>query len=255
MSRKYVDLQNLGADRQAVHAGHTLAELHMRVYEPECHILKQRYNSSIILAKTRYLMGKEGMNSITVKMIADACGLSVQTLYNLYANRKHIITVSIGDQINRMFRSARSDESYTNAIFAIADMDYTMYTDFPEFMKTAAAAYVSRDDEIHAFIRKTMIRNLSDMFGDFKKSGKIHQNISVNSLSRTINAAFCGLTTDFIKGYISLEEYRTDFLCATYRIMHSCLSLSELEKLDRWIHEERSETPRFGYRELRNAIQ
>lgn len=101
-----------------------------------------------ILAATRGLLKEQGCENITTRKIADASGVSVQTVYNLVGSRDEVILRAIDEYIDAVSRFSGPMDSESNFISLIDSWCRQLMKE-PEFCRRCNIIYFSENREIY----------------------------------------------------------------------------------------------------------
>lgn len=93
-------------------------------------------SKSAILAKSRELAAKEGLNAISMRRIAQDCGVSVGSIYNYFPSKTDLVAATVENVWQDIFHDKSNCHSYKNfpdgvmEIIAKAQVGISEYSDF-----------------------------------------------------------------------------------------------------------------------------
>ena len=170
--------------------------------------LAQRERRARILAATRVLIARGGLETVTVREIADLSGISIQTIYNLAGNRIRVVEMAINEHISCAARPALSQADYPNLFFALADQMWINAMQNPHYTRWASMICGGAETTLNRRVYRHQGKMLTEMlhrhYGDRTRG----TTADFETLACHVTTLTGAIALDWARGSIDSCEFR-----------------------------------------------
>lgn len=166
---------------------------------------------SRIIATTRDLIGEVGIESITMRQLAQRCGVAVATLYNQFGARESIIAAALREDFEgryepfpaEMSPSARLEARIAKSTKAITGplRDYTRSVMFFYF-------HYNPNSELHAVIHDFVMADFSGIVHVIQERDELQPWANTRTFAHDVVTQLYALVTKWSQGYISDRQLK-----------------------------------------------
>jgi AcrR family transcriptional regulator len=123
---------------------------------------RQRARRAEILADTRRLLAETGHERLTLRRVAERCGVTVQTIRNSFGRREDLIAQAVNEHTTTIWRRLGQPYAGPQAFIAFPDVIRHVVTQAPAFLRgTICAAFTNIPSlqvlQSHAALNKTQL--------------------------------------------------------------------------------------------------
>lgn len=197
----------------------------------------QRRRRANILATARNMVARKGRERFVLKEVAETCGVSVQTIYNLIGDRSSVLATAVNDYVIASFDYATGSEAYPNVFLGLADMFGRSALVAPDYIREASIGYFSGDQEYRQMIRAGAMRIYSDALVRMKRSGELRQSIEIQPLAYRFTCLAAVMVFDWAIGVRTQREMNDDLVASYAGLLREALVPASAERVHRWMDE------------------
>jgi AcrR family transcriptional regulator len=159
------------------------------------------------------LLRDGGVETLSMKVMADRAGVSQSTVYNLYGSKQAVLAAVFDrDLINfaRMVDAAPSANALER-IFDSVDIAADLYRDDPDFYRATMWGFTAGSESfLKAALRAPRVRFWRDMIARARDAGQLRPSVDPAVLGALVVHIFDGVLADWIRGDIDVERLRTE---------------------------------------------
>lgn len=197
----------------------------------------QRRRRANILATARHMVAQKGREGFVLKEVAETCGVSVQTIYNLIGDRSSVLATAVNDYVVASFDYATGSEAYPNVFLGLAEMFGRSALVAPDYIREASIGYFSGDQEYRQMIRAGAMRIYSDALVRMKRSGELRQSTEIQPLAYRFTCLAAVMVFDWAIGVRTQREMNDDLVASYAGLLREALVPASAERVQRWIDE------------------
>jgi len=169
--------------------------------------LAQRERRARILAATRVLIARGGLEKVTVREIAGLSGISIQTIYNLAGNRIRVVEMAISEHISTAARPALSQGSYPNLFFALADQMWINAVQNPHYTRWASMICSGGEATLNRRVYRHQGKVLAELL-QRHYGGRGGTTADFETLACHVTTLTGAIALDWARGSIDSVEFR-----------------------------------------------
>jgi len=194
---------------------------------------KQKARRERILSMTLKLIRKRGYESVNMRDLAEAAGVSPTTLYRLFDNKESLILETVKQTIEQITASvAAEEEAGLRHMFALLRSLVRGFVDeqgtagvIPPLLFMAEPGAPATEVLLANAIRA---RRASVI--DMQEAGEIDPNLDVENLARQLTMATWGPLIQFAKGFIDINHLADEMVKASIWTLLPILTKEGLAK-------------------------
>jgi AcrR family transcriptional regulator len=152
-----------------------------------------------------------GNDEINIARIGEACGITVQTVYNLVGDRRHVLAEAV-DEYYRFIMAVVFEHAAEEAIFhALAEALWASACRNPDYMRNLSRSYFSDCGPVRRTIEERMRRDLAQAIQIARKQG-CGTNADVQRATGRLHALIALSASEWVNGKITLDGLRLRLL-------------------------------------------
>jgi len=168
----------------------------------------QRLRRSRILATIRDLLVAEGFDGVTMRRIAEASGVAVQTIYNLVGPRDQAIVEAICEYTRLVGYSSMPDPADPEAVQAIIDRWSQSIDAAPEFCRQVCLISMTPSRGIFYSFRDRQRQAMRGFLVLQKKAGVVRAGANVLELAEHLILVASALCIEWADDRLTLDQLR-----------------------------------------------
>ncbi|GGD80574.1 TetR/AcrR family transcriptional regulator [Croceicoccus mobilis] len=197
--------------------------------------LAQRQRRESILATAREMIGRNGYERLVLREVADMCGVSVQTVYNLVGDRSNVLASAVTEFIEVAFQHSSHFSDFPNRFLAVAHVYWATAANSPEYVREATLAYYSTQSQYREQVSGAAIRIFVDALIAMKRQGQLRADLDLRSVAHRFAQLAAADVFDWASGARSIERLRLDLLDSHAMILEHALVPAEAARVRDWI--------------------
>ena len=172
--------------------------------------LERRKN---ILAKTREMIATQGVDNITIRDLAEHCGVSVPTLYNQFDNKDNLVFAAADEIVRYQFEklSMPSGKRGLDHIIEVNTQSVNLTLKNPELM-SLIAINVPRSNNSLAVAQSIYTQALQEM----QDNGELVDWVDINFVGKRLHRRIRSVTIDWSRKQIGDDELLHYRFCEIY---------------------------------------
>jgi AcrR family transcriptional regulator len=165
---------------------------------------------SNILAAARRLMVDSGFDGVSFRDIADACEISVPTIYNIVGDRAEVLNQAAVEWVQWLSVAVLQDDG-GNKVLRLLQGFWDSSLDYPDYTKTAAQVQAMPERPLNAAFHKTGTGFIAKWLNELRAQQRLRASIDVTSLANQLAlSATAGICSWALNPY-DTTRYRRDF--------------------------------------------
>lgn len=185
----------------------------------------QRLRRSRILATIRDLLVADGFDGVTVRRIAEASGVAVQTIYNLVGPRDQAIVEAICEYTRLVGYSSMPDPADPEAVQAIIDRWSQSIDAAPEFCRQVCLISLTPSRDIFYSFRDRQRKAMRGFLVMQKKAGVVRPGANTLDLAEQLILLASALCMEWADGRLTLDQLRARLAAGFGNLMASALEV------------------------------
>ncbi|MEM8497470.1 MAG: TetR/AcrR family transcriptional regulator [Pseudomonadota bacterium] len=177
-----------------------------------------------ILGVAREQISSQGLEAFTLKGLAQASGVTVPTIHNLFGKKHDIFRELCTELVVRVERALSSPDiaDPIEAIHAFVDSLLGLYREDEAFYRAAFVAGERTglfEHDLPSGIYNKSLSIAEKLCADAKENGFLQGRVDSNTLAKQLFGCQRLARQDWVGGYIDLDRYRSQVLtgmCLTY---------------------------------------
>lgn len=187
-----------------------------------------------ILACARKLLAERGIDSFSVRKVADKSNVTAQTVYNCFGPKRDLLFSAISDYISMIFSDEKLQASSPTVLMDLSDSYFLAAHLVPDFMRQMLSVlYASQDalvTQMQIFSRG--LRN--EIIGRMLADGFLRDCADATALGDAICRNNTLALFDWSFGNVQLVEARRQALSMNALILAKALRLELATGVDEW---------------------
>lgn len=192
---------------------------------------RQRVRRAGILATTRRVLAR-GQDSFTLRRVADASGVTVQTLRNSFGRRDELLVSAINDHTSAVWTALEGCPQGPTLFLDLAEMYFHCAAATPDFLRAMVTAAVHSAQPLATLQRHgsaIKIAHLRRML----REGSIRQGTDVEALAAQITRLNTFMMYEWASGG-DARELRRQMVTGTRLLLIGAVSHEAARQLDEW---------------------
>lgn len=194
----------------------------------------QRNRKAEILAATRRRIAELGCRRVTNRMIADDCGLSAQTLYNLVGDRTRLISEAMTSHMTDIGQAVLPQLEWHHPVF-IADAFWQATAAEQGFMRELAASYFDKNFEIGKRIEAFAVGLLAQALAKLRCGGKMGGGVDLWALAQCVTSANAAAYFGWVNDIFDIHELRIRIVRAHIFTLAGYIAAEETGHAHLWL--------------------
>lgn len=151
-----------------------------------------------IMETARQMIAEKGYEAITIRELAEACRVSVPTLYNQFGGKDQLLAAAIEDHFVREPDqvSIKTNLIGLDRIFAIFDFITHQFLEAPAFHRRLLEAFGSLDSaqQVQRSITESLAHEITRELGGMQQRNELAAWVDVDLLAGQVTTAFVSST-------------------------------------------------------------
>ena len=159
------------------------------------------------------LLRDVGVESLSMKMVADRARVSQSTVYNLYGSKQAVLAAVFDRDLIRYGRlvAAAPSSNALERIFDSVDIAADLYRDDPDFYRATMWGFMGGPESfLNVALRAPRVRFWRGMIAQAVEAGHLRADADPAVLSALVVHIFDGVLADWIRGDITVEQLRAE---------------------------------------------
>jgi AcrR family transcriptional regulator len=186
-----------------------------------------------VLASARAILSCVGHEKLTLKALAENCGISVQTIFNIVGNKSLVIRESIIDISGYIDRMAQISEGYPCYCLASADVIWNLARTDPECHKQLSIVQMSIDPHSSEAIRKCANARYRRALG--AECELLNDDFDICDIADAITCVTKTTMYEWSIGLFDLSELRRNLIIRTAMIMSASMVPSASRRVSEFL--------------------
>ena len=195
----------------------------------------QRQRRAQILATTRRLLSERGYEGVLIQDLADICGLSKQSVYNLVGNKRKVIADSVVDHVMSMARIAHEFGKTDKNILCLIELYCLNFTTNPDYTRRAAIGMFQRDRALCTGIRSKQKQLIRTWLHKQRMEGLLRDCVDVELLSGHIAVLNESNILDWAHGSCSVRDLCRNIITGHGFMLLGATRPTESPKIEAWM--------------------
>ena len=170
--------------------------------------LAQRERRARILATIRDTLVAEGFDGVTMRGIAEASGVAVQTIYNLVGPRDQAIVEAICEYTRLVGYSSLPDPADPDAVQQLIERWSSSVEAAPEFCRQVCLISLTPSRAIFHAFRDRQQKALRGFLAMQKKAGVLRASANLVELAEQLILIASALCVEWADGRLTLDQLR-----------------------------------------------
>jgi AcrR family transcriptional regulator len=169
-----------------------------------------------ILETVRQCIAEQGVLQLTIRDLAQACRVSVPTLYRGFGSKEQLLVEAVssffnsqvlGDQLNQTGLSGAPQ------LLAIVDLCGSTIEDMPEYNQQLFTLFMSSDygGKLGWDITESITRSVVQALHDIKQQGELQDWVDIDVLAERITAQCIITVLEFCNGDLGIDSFTPAF--------------------------------------------
>ena len=192
---------------------------------------RQRERRADILATTRRVLA-HGQESFTLRRVADASGVTVQTLRNSFGRRDELMVSAINDHTSAVWAALEDCPQGPTLFLDLAEMYFHCAAATPDFLRAMVTAAVGSAQPLAvlqrhgAAIKTAHLRRMA-------REGSIRLGVDIAALAAQITRLNTFMMYEWAAGS-DTRELRRQMVTGNRLLLMGAVSAEGAEQLERW---------------------
>lgn len=195
----------------------------------------QRQRRAQILATTRRLLSERGYEGVLIQDLADICGLSRQSVYNLVGNKRKVLADSIVDHVMSMARIAHELGKTDRNILYLIELYCLNFTTNPDYTRRATVSLFQRDRALCVAVRSKQKQLIRAWLHKQRMDGLVRECVDVELLAGHLAVLNESNMLDWAHGSCSLDDLRRNIITGHGFMLLGAMRPAEAVKIEAWM--------------------
>ena len=188
-----------------------------------------------IYAEVRRQMAVDGYEFMVSRKVADACGITVQTLHNSFGDRTQLIVQALNDHTLAIDSYAKSMANHPLLFLVLADAYSSCAIETPEFLRQLVTSAFSEKKPLLSMLHGFGARNKRNLLIEIAARDMLRAGVDCEFLANKISLMNCVTTYEWAKATRAPSDLRVELISAIGLLLMGAVKATAASRIEEWL--------------------